>query len=239
MSMKLRCLIVDDEPIAQQILEKYISQLDALSLVAKCNNAFEAMNTLHKEKIDLMFLDIRMPTLSGLEMLKSLSNAPKVILTTAYAEFAIDGYEFGIVDYLLKPISFERFLKAVNKILMPHYAKLTMPHSGEKSSEPTFIFFKADKKIYKFYHSEIFFFEGCGNYVKVYNEKEKPILVLDKLSELQGKLPSDFFVRVHKSYIVNVMQIQHLEGNLIKIGQKELPISVSYKEQLMKIVTKK
>jgi len=147
--MKYKCLIVDDEPIAQEILEKYINQIDTLHLLGKCNNAFEALNTLHQEHIDILFLDIKMPSLSGLEMLKTLHNPPKVILTTAFSEFGVESYEYGIVDYLLKPIPFERFLKAVNKIVMPKSANLEKEENEEKlSSDPTFIFFKADKKIH-------------------------------------------------------------------------------------------
>jgi DNA-binding LytR/AlgR family response regulator len=230
--MKFNCLIVDDEPIAQQILEKYISQIEALHLVGKCNNAFEALNVLHKEKIDILFLDIKMPSLTGLDMLKTLQNHPKVILTTAFSEFGVESYEYGITDYLLKPIPFERFLKAVNKILMPQNMSMTTSQTERKAEEPTFIFFKADKKIHKFYFKDILFIEGSGNYVKIHAQNEKPLMVLDKLTELQGKLLTHQFVRVHKSFIVNISHIQKIEGNLIKIKDKEIPVSATFKSNL-------
>jgi DNA-binding LytR/AlgR family response regulator len=231
--MKYQCLIVDDEPIAQQILESYISQIDSLHIAGKCSNAFEALNVLHQEHIDILFLDIKMPSLSGLEMLKTLQNPPKVILTTAFSEFGVESYEFGIVDYLLKPISFERFLKAVNKIVMPKSANLEKEENEEKlSSDPTFIFFKADKKIHKYYFSEILFIEGSGNYVKIHTKNDKPLMVLDKLIELYDKLPQKNFIRIHKSFIVNVSHIQKIEGNMLKIQDKSIPISATYKQKL-------
>lgn len=235
--MKHQCLIVDDEPIALQILEKYITQIDALHLAGKCNNAFEALNVLHREQIDILFLDIKMPSLSGLEMLKTLQNPPKVILTTAFSEFAVESYEYGIADYLLKPIAFERFLKAVNKILMPKNTELTKGQSEDRpDSEPDFIFFKADKKIHKYYFADILFIEGSGNYVKIHAQNDKLLMVLDKLTELQAKLPQKQFLRVHKSFIVNVLHIQKIAGNMIMIKDKTIPISATFKQNLESLI---
>ncbi|MFY7911698.1 MAG: LytR/AlgR family response regulator transcription factor [Emticicia sp.] len=237
--MKLHCLVVDDEPIAQQILENYISQIEALQLVDKCNNAFEALNILHREKIDILFLDIKMPSLSGLDMLKTLQNPPKVILTTAFSEFGVESYEYSITDYLLKPIAFERFLKAVNKILLPKNLEFLIEKVQEKpTSENEFIFFKADKKIHKFYFKEILFFEGSGNYVKINTENATPLMVLEKLSDLEEKLPQNQFMRVHKSFIVNTYHIKQIEGNMLKIKDKTVTISQSYKQNLDEILNK-
>ncbi len=234
---KLHCLIVDDEPIAQEILEKYISQMEALQLVGKANNAFEALNILHREKIDVLFLDIKMPSLSGLDMLKTLQNPPKVILTTAFSEFGVESYEYGITDYLLKPIPFERFLKAVNKILIPKNIDFPLEKVQENlPTENEFIFFKADKKIHKFYFKEILFFEGSGNYVKIHTEKVPPLIVLEKLSELEEKLPKNQFLRVHKSFIVNISHIQQIEGNMLKIKDKTVSISLTYKQNLEELL---
>ncbi len=231
--MKFNCLVVDDEPIAQQILENYILQIEALHLVGKCSNAFEALNILHREKIDVLFLDIKMPSLSGLDMLKTLQNPPRVILTTAFSEFGVESYEYGISDYLLKPIAFERFLKAVNKILMPKNEELSTGGIENKAEiETTFIFFKADKKIHKYYFKDILFIEGSGNYVKIHTQNEKPIMVLDKLTELQVKLPTKQFIRVHKSFIVNISHIQKIEGNMINTKDKVIPISATFKPNL-------
>ncbi len=231
--MKLHCLVVDDEPIAQQILENYIAQIEALQLVGSANNAFEALNILHREKIDVLFLDIKMPSLSGLDMLKTFQNPPKVILTTAFSEFAVESYEYGITDYLLKPIAFERFLKAVNKVLTPKNLEFPIEIISEKiAKENEFIFFKADKKIHKFYFKEILFFEGSGNYVKIHTENAPPLMVLEKLSGLDEKLPQNQFMRVHKSFIVNISHIQRIEGNMLKIKDKTVTISQSYKQNL-------
>ncbi len=229
--MKINCLIVDDEPIAQKILENYINRIDALHLTAKCNNAFEAMNELHKGKTDVMFLDIKMPSLSGLDLLKTLQHPPKVILTTAFSEFAVESYEYGVTDYLLKPVSFPRFLQAVNKILLPANAEATKTASENTAPENTFIFFKADKKIHKFYFNNILFIEGSGNYVKIHTSVAKPLMILDKLGDLTKKLPASQFLRIHKSFIVNLSQIKQVEGNRVKIGDTHLPVSATYKQQ--------
>lgn len=235
--MKYQCLIVDDEPIAQQILEKYISQIDALHLAGKCSNAFQALHVLYQEKIDILFLDIQMPSLSGLEMLKTLQNPPKVILTTAFSEFGAESYEYGIADYLLKPIAFERFLKAINKVLMSQNIGLANGYAGEKSiSEPTFMFFKADKKIYKYYLADILFIEGSGNYVKIHSQNDGPLMVLDKLTELQDRLSAKQFIRVHKSFIVNVSHIEKIEGNMLTIKDKVIPVSSTFKLNLGELV---
>jgi DNA-binding LytR/AlgR family response regulator len=177
-----------------------------------------------------------MPSLSGLEMLKTLHNPPKVILTTAFSEFGVESYEYGITDYLLKPISFERFLKAVNKLVIPQNSKLTLPQPEDKIVEPTFIFFKADKKIHKYYFSEILFIEGSGNYVKIHSQHEKPLMVLDKLTDLQNKLPQKQFIRIHKSFIINLSHIQNIEGNTLNIHHKIIPISSTFKQNLEGII---
>lgn len=234
--MKINCLVVDDEPIAQDILENYIAKIDTLHLVEKCNNAFEALNILHQKKIDILFLDIKMPTLSGLEMLKTLQNPPKVILTTAFSEFAVESYEYNIADYLLKPIAFERFLKAINKIILPKQNEIHQYKIEEKKViEPTFIFFKADKKIHKFLFKDILWIEGSGNYVKIHSINKKTLMVLDKLSDLERKLPLKSFIRIHKSYIVNISHIQQMEGNRIFVKDKLIPISASYKKNVTEI----
>ena len=235
--MKYRCLIVDDEPIAQQILEKYICQVEVLELVGICSNAFEALNYLHQNPVDILLLDIKMPTLSGLEMLKTLHQAPKVILTTAFSEFGVESYEYGIVDYLLKPISFERFLKAVNKIILTENPAANVQQSQDGVPPlSSFIFFKADKKIHKYYFKDILFIEGSGNYVKIHAVQGPPLLVLDKLSDLVEKLPKQQFVRVHKSYIVNVSHIERIEGNSISIRGTGIPLSGTYKPGLDSIL---
>lgn len=235
--MKYQCLIVDDEPVAQQILEKYINQIEALHLIAKCSNAFEAMNILHQEKVDILFLDIKMPSLSGIEMLKTLQNQPKVILTTAFSEFAVESYEYGVIDYLLKPIAFERFLKTINKILLPQNIDFNNGKAEEKLTiQPTFIFFKANKKIFKYYLVDILFIEGSGNYIKVHAQNDKPLMVLDKLTDLLEKLPPRQFLRVHKSFIINISHIIKIEGNVLFIRDREIPISNTFRKDLDEVI---
>lgn len=235
--MKYQCLIVDDEPVAQQILEKYINQIEALHLIAKCSNAFEAMNILHQEKVDILFLDIKMPSLSGIEMLKTIQNQPKVILTTAFSEFAVESYEYGVIDYLLKPIAFERFLKTINKILLPQNIDFNNGKAEEKLTiQPTFIFFKANKKIFKYYLVDILFIEGSGNYIKVHAQNDKPLMVLDKLTDLLEKLPPRQFLRVHKSFIINISHIIKIEGNVLFIRDREIPISNTFRKDLDEVI---
>lgn len=235
--MKYQCLIVDDEPVAQQILEKYINQIEVLHLIAKCSNPFEAMNILHQEKVDILFLDIKMPSLSGIEMLKTIQNQPKVILTTAFSEFAVESYEYGVIDYLLKPIAFERFLKTINKILLPQNIDFNNGKAEEKLTiQPTFIFFKANKKIFKYYLVDILFIEGSGNYIKVHAQNDKPLMVLDKLTDLLEKLPPRQFLRVHKSFIINISHIIKIEGNVLFIRDREIPISNTFRKDLDEVI---
>jgi DNA-binding LytR/AlgR family response regulator len=197
------------------------------------------MALLHQTQIDIMFLDVKMPSMSGLEMLKTLQNPPKVILTTAFSEFALESYDYGITYYLLKPIPFPRFLTAVNKILMPKNIDFPKENAENKySNEPAFIFFKADKKIHKFYFNEILFIEGCGNYVKIYSEKRPPLMVLERLSDLEENLQENQFLRVHKSFIVNVIHIEQIEGNMLKIKDKTVAVSQSYKQNLEALLNK-
>ena len=194
----LKCIIADDEPIARQILENYIGNLPNLTLVSSCKNAFEVIDVLQKSEIDLLFLDINMPKLSGLSLLKTLKVKPNVIITTAYPEFALDGYELSVTDYLVKPFSLERFMQAVQKVKILE-SKAT--ETVIKKSEPLkSIFVKSDKKIIKLNFNEIYHIEAYGNYVKIFTDKM--ILTPQTLSDFLKKLPSDF-IRIHKSNIIN------------------------------------
>ncbi|MFN0204102.1 MAG: LytR/AlgR family response regulator transcription factor [Bacteroidia bacterium] len=231
----LRCLIIDDEPLAQKVLEKYVSLTDALTLVQSCNSAFEAMNLLRKEAIDLIFLDIDMPEMTGLELLKTLKNPPKVILTTAYSEYALQSYEFGVIDYLLKPISYERFFQAIDKVLEKQQVEPKNEAKIEPNPPATFLFLKADKKLYKTDFQDIYYFEGCGNYIRVVL-KNKMLTVLEKMGEVEAQLPPHLFVRIHKSYIISIEHIQIVEGNSVIINNQRLPIGESYKPQFEKVL---
>ncbi len=227
--MKIKSIIVDDEPLAHNILEKYISKITYLELVKNCYNAMEAISFLRDNKVDLMFLDIKMPGLTGIQFLKAISHPPKVIITSAFAEYALEGYEYSVSDYLLKPFSFERFVKAVGKIDFPMSHK-TPNHLIEKT-EKEFIFLKADKVTHKIHFNSIKYIEGCGNYIKIFTDK-KILLVSEKMSEIESKLPNNQFLRIHKSYIVSLQIIKEVQSNRVVIEGHNLPIGNTYKRQI-------
>lgn len=227
MSTLYRCLVVEDEPLAQNVLKKFIAGHPLLELAAVCADAIEAQQWLAREQADIVFLDINLPRLSGTSFLKSLSRPPLVIFTTAYPEFAVDGFELDAVDYLVKPFSFERFLRAVNKAL----EKLERKVPGGPTAAATSIFIKADKKVYKINLSDILYIEALDDYVKVVTAQSN-YLVHDTLKSLQEELPADLFMRVHKSYIIAGSKIVFIEGNYVKIGDRDIPIGASYREEV-------
>ena len=232
-------LIIDDEPIAHRIIEKYCDNLPHLKKSGNCFNAFEAMQFLNKEKVDLLFLDINMPKLSGFDFLKTISNPPKVIVTTAYKEFAIEGYELNISDYLLKPFSFERFVKALNKTIsntsttQEVISKTVVTKVDETSSS---FFLKGDKKHHQVHLNDILFIEAYGHYTKVYLENEM-ILSTKKISSFDAFLPENNFFRAHKSFIVAKKKINQIEGNRILINTHKIPIGQTYKNAINKLFT--
>ncbi len=236
--MKIKCIIVDDEPLAQSVLVNYISALPSLELVKTCNNAIEAIAFLHEHKVDLMFLDIKMPELSGLDMLKTLPNPPTVIITTAHSEYAMEGYEYSVVDYLLKPFSFERFLKAVNKVVQKE-EKLTKTESypGVKP-ETHFVFLKVDKTLTKVDFSDILYIEGYGNFIKVYLEGNKMLLVSETMTSIEKRLPETLFIRTHKSYIVSIKNIAMIYLHDVKVGGKSIPVGNIYKMKVDEVLKK-
>ncbi|AUC13635.1 DNA-binding response regulator [Tenacibaculum sp. SZ-18] len=232
---KIRCLIADDEPIARQIIENYIKDIPYLELVTTCKNAFEVMEVLQKEQIDLLFLDINMPKFSGISLLKSLAKKPEVIITTAYPEYAIEGFELAVTDYLLKPFSLERFLQAIVKVqqkLKTTPVSNTQPITVNKENEANSLFVKSDKKIIKLNFDEIYYVEAYGNYIKIYTDTM--ILTPQTLTEFLTKLPNNF-LRIHKSYVINFNHLKLIDGNqVILINDKVLPVGKSYRKQLIK-----
>lgn len=229
----IKTLIVDDEPLAHDIIENYVNKIPDMEIVAKCDNAIEANQILQSEDVDLVFLDIQMPQMTGIELVKSLNNPPKIVFTTAYAEYAVDGFELNAVDYLMKPIAFDRFLKAVNKV------KDALDPADIATTAEDFFFVKADKKLIKVHFSEILYVEGLKDYVIIKKEQGR-VIALQTMKSLEKKLPADMFMRVHRSYIVNIQQIKAVVGNtieLIESGQaKHIPIGKNYKEDLVKII---
>lgn len=236
----MRVIIVDDEPLAQDILETFVAKIPSLTLVKKCNNAIEAFEVLKHEDIDLMFLDIQMPQLTGIEFLKSLKQPPMVIFTTAYDNYALEGYELNVIDYLLKPISLERFMKAVNKA-QNQYELLKGGQAAEASvaeADPSdFIFVKADKKLVKVKYSEIKYIEGLKDYVIIRTDTGR-VITLQTMKSLEEKLPLNLFKRIHRSYIVALDKIEAIVGNMIEIDKKHLPIGKNYRDELLDIINK-
>lgn len=237
--MKLKCLIVDDEPLALDVLETFVQRLDSLELVCRCNNAVEAYNCLQEQAIDLIFLDIQMPRLTGIEFLKSLPNPPKVIFTTAYRDYAVEGFELNAVDYLLKPFSFERFLKAVSKVAYPvqPVAPTTVVVPSEVSYKDAFIYLKADKKMVKIMLADILYIESLKDYIRVKTEA-KEVISYQKISFLEEKLPKDKFLRIHRSFIVAMEKVQAFSATSVELGKAEIPIGRFYKNEVLQVLGK-
>ncbi len=225
-----QCIIVDDEPRAHDILKLYISKTPTLHLLSSCVNAFEAIEVLQKMKIDIIFLDIKMPQLTGIEMLRSLTNIPKVIMTSAFTNYAIESFDIGVTDYLVKPISFERFIKAVNRATNEKLEEKKM----DKQDQITHLFFKINRNnIEKVKISDLLYFEAYGNYIKIHQEKRIQVIT-ETMANLEKQLPEAQFIRIQKSYIINIQKISTLNSNTIKINSTELPIGKTYKEVLRK-----
>jgi len=237
--MPIKCLIIDDEPLAIMLIEKHIEQIPQLEIVAKCQNALEAFEILKKEKIDLLFLDIQMPVLTGLEFAKSLPNRPSIIFTTAYREYAVESYELDVVDYLLKPIPFSRFFKAINKYLNTQQQMGSTDRSSSevKETTPDFIYVNSNKKYIKVLFEEILYIESIKDYVRIHT-KDQRIMTKDKISEFELKVTKDF-LRVHRSFIVNRKQITAFTAHDIEIGKTEIPIGGSYKKRIFEVLNGK
>jgi DNA-binding LytR/AlgR family response regulator len=232
--MTIRCIIVDDEPLATEILEAYVSKVSFLELVQICANAFEAMECLKQHTVDLIFLDINMPDLSGIELLNTLATKPAVIFTTAYADYAVEGFNLDAVDYLLKPISFDRFVKAANKaesFLSSKQATQDDSPSAEVQSE--YLFVKTEYKIVKVNLRDILYVEGLKDYIKIVTP-EGQLLTLQSMKNMQETLPDAQFMRVHKSYIVAIAHIESIERNKINIQDKWIPIGTTHRDQFYK-----
>ncbi|AKD04438.1 response regulator transcription factor [Pontibacter korlensis] len=238
--MTIRCLAVDDEPLALDIIESYVSKLPFLKLVKTCSSATEAMQVLQEEQIDLMFLDIEMPELTGIQFLNILKHQPLIIFTTAYPDYALEGFNQDAVDYLLKPIPFDRFLKAVTKAqerLQRPNGKATEAPAPQPApvAEHDFMFVKADYKTIRVDFRDILWIEGLKDYI-IIQTKEQKIITLLSMNKMMEKLPDTKFLRVHRSFIVSLQKIDSIEKSRIRIGTKEIPIGEVYKEQFLKWV---
>ncbi len=222
--MKIKCIIIDDEPLARKGLLGYIEKIDFLELIAVCEDAVQLNSVLKQQPADLLFLDIEMPYVTGIDFLKNTSNPPKVIFTTAYEKYAIQGYELDVLDYLLKPISFDRFLKAANKAF--DFFK------ADQKNNDTYVFVKTESKLEKVSFSDILFVEAMENYVAIYLA-DKKLIIHSTLKALSETLPADYFLQPHKSYLVNINAIQSIEGNILHILSYQVPVSKYQKEEVM------
>ena len=231
----INCIIVDDEPLARHLLKSYVSQLPYLSCINVCANAIDTFAVLHQQKVDLIFLDIEMPGITGINFLKSLKTSPKIIFTTAYPNFAVDAFELEAVDYLLKPITFERFVKAVQK-LHTNTKQVAIKNCDEEFIP--YIFLKVDRRLIKIDFSSIIYVEGCGDYLKVHT-KERSHTTYMTLTKLEKLLPSATFVRIHRSTIINKNFIQFIEANSVRINDLNLSIGLTYRENLLKNLSNK
>lgn len=220
----IKCLVVDDEPLGRDVLEKYISNTPALELTGVCRDGFEANQFIQNNEIDIIFLDINMPKLSGLSFVRTLHNAPKIVFVTAYPEYAVEGFEVSAVDYLVKPVSVERFMKAVNKVI-----EIIKNEKEDKDS----IFIKVDKKLVKVELNDIYFIEAYGDFLKVHTA-EKSMIISETMKGFEERLPGRKFLRIHKSYIINLDKIDFIESSQVKIKNEFLPIGATYKEEFTK-----
>ena len=237
----MKAIIVDDEPLALDVLETYIEQMPEIELIQRCENAFEANEALKNNEIDIMFLDIQMPQLTGIDFVRSLRNPPCVIFTTAYPDYAVEGFELDAIDYLLKPISLERFMKAVNKV-SEKIATRNQESSQVPEDDSNYFFVKADKKLVKVDFNDIIYIEGLKDYV-IIRQDEGRVITLQTMKSLEARLPSNHFRRIHRSYIANIDKIKAVVGNMLEViekGQtKHIPIGKNYREDLLAIINEK
>ncbi len=223
----MKCIVVDDEKLARQLLENYLSKLDDVEVLGSFRSAILARNFLQTQEIDLMFLDIQMPDLTGLELLRLLPKPPITILTTAYKQYALESYELNVIDYLVKPIAFERFLKAIEKT-----KDFLNFKSNEKKQARDFIFIKTGQKIIKLLYADILYIEGFREYLKIHTTTGFH-LVLMNFKDAQALLPAPNFLRIHRSFIVNLNKLEYIEGNILVINNRKIKVSTTYKSALL------
>ena len=233
--MKIRCLIVDDEPPALDVLRSHIANTPMLEVAGECHNAMGAFDFLQHEQVDLLFLDIQMPKLLGTDLVKALADPPKVIFTTAHREYAMDGFDLNAVDFLLKPISFDRFLKAVQKVVHPDIRSQKAEEPA--SDSPRFLYFRADRKMVKVFIDDISHIESLKDYIKIYCGTQQPLITKQTIMAVEEMLPSGEFVRVHRSFIVSLNKITSFTPHAVFIGKEEIPVGPLYRSEVQKKLT--
>jgi len=235
--LKLRCIIVEDEPLARNLMTDYVSKVPYLELVQACATPLAALEVLRNEHVDLMFLDIQMPEITGISLLKTLQQKPLVILTTAYSQYAIESYELDVVDYLLKPITFDRFLKAVEKAAQRAQSQTQAPEPEIPEKTLSYVFVKDGTKLVRVFWGDILYIEGLKDYVTIHTPNQK-VITLQRMKTLELQLPADRFVRVHHSFIVSLKAIDAVHKNEVQIGNVMIPISDSYKKAFRELIEK-
>jgi len=234
----IRCLIVDDEPPAREIIRRYVQEIPTLQLMGECANAIQVLTILQQQPVDLLFLDIRMPQLNGTDFIKTLQHPPKVIFTTAFSEYALEGYELDVVDYLMKPIRFDRFLKAVNKAFplnnAPAALKPVAPTVVEEKKNESFVYFRADRKMVKVMLDDILYIESMKDYIKVHT-LQGVIITKQSISSVEAMLPGKLFVRTHRSFIVSINKIKSFTNELVEIDKTDIPIGKLFRNGVMKV----
>ena len=230
--MKMRCLLIDDEPPALQILQSHINQISGLEIVGTCGNAVEAIDLLHRKTVDVMFLDIKMPKIIGTEFLRNLSHPPKVIFVTAYREFAVEGFELDAVDYLVKPVSFERFLKAIDRLRRSSGQAAVREQKLYKSNPDAFIYLKIDRVRQKIIIEDILYIESWKDYVQIHFTNGKNLLVKQTISAIENLLSDHMFLRVHRSYIISLNKISGYNSTSLRLGSTEIPVGRLYKQNV-------
>jgi two-component system, LytTR family, response regulator LytT len=235
--MQITTIAIDDEPLALQLVESYVRKTPFLNLVASFDNPLDASEFMTKNEVQLLLLDIQMPDLTGVEFVRTLANPPKIVFTTAFEKYALDGFKLSAVDYLLKPFSYEEFLKAMNKVR--HLVELENPPYTHIESGSQFLFLKSEHKVRRVNYNDILYIEGLKDYIKVYiHNEEKPILSLSSMKAVEQKLPSDQFMRIHRSYIVNLSRVNTVERLRIVFGKTYIPIGDQYKERFQEYLDK-
>lgn len=238
MHKSIQCIVVDDEPVAREILESLLSRIDSVNLVASCKNALEAFNIINDRKVDLVFLDINMPEISGLSFAKSINSDIKIIFTTAYREYAVEGFDLKAVDYLLKPISFERLFQSINK-----YREQVLPGKARVINDPDsvrsdYFFVRSDRKMIRIAFDNILYIESLSDYIKI-NLRDKSVVTRETITSIEAKLPKNEFIRTHRSFIVSINFVDSFTNEFIEIGKKQIPISRSYKNEVLLKLEKK
>lgn len=230
----MKCLVIDDEPLARELIESYVVRMENFTMVKSCTNALEAFPILQQKQIDLIFLDIHMPQLTGIDLIKSLKDKPKVILTTAYREYAAEAFDLDVIDYLIKPITFDRFLRAVGKIYQSGLPTVD-ENSVARSFYDAYIFLREDREMIKVFLRDIWYIESLRDYVKV-KTSSRQIITYQKISVLEQKLPEKEFVRIHRSFIVAVGKVSSFTANTVRAGEIEIPLGRNYKQQALRIL---